>query len=271
MEETPQLFDSERILATWESKGTGGFGAQEVWDASAADYVAFPLPTFEEDPFLRMVAEEVPLDKDMTVLDIGCGSGIYGIALAERVGQVTGCDLSPKMIEAARAKAREEGCANIRFVQGDFRSMAFGETYDLVFAHLTPAVCDGETFRKMTDLACRWCFVAKPVRRTDAVLYEARRRAGVPAMEDARDEDFLRAFAAVWLQGGTPTVRHYADVWDTERPVGEAMRLYCEKLVALDLDERQKAVVRAYVESVAEEGVVREHIETIVAMMGWRV
>ena len=49
------------------------------------------------------------------------------------------------------------------------------------------------------------------------------------------------------------------------------MRLYCEKLVALDLDERQKAVVRAYVESVAEEGVVREHIETIVAMMGWRV
>ena len=188
------------------------------------------------------------------MLDIGCGSGIYGIALAERVGQVTGCDLSPKMIEAARAKAREEGCANIRFVQGDFRSMAFGET-----------------FRKMTDLACRWCFVAKPVRRTDAVLYEARRRAGVPAMEDARDEDFLRAFAAVWLQGGTPTVRHYADVWDTERPVGEAMRLYCEKLVALDLDERQKAVVRAYVESVAEEGVVREHIETIVAMMGWRV
>lgn len=263
------LFDREAIARSWVST-TGGFGAAEVWDASAASYAAEPLPSPDE-PFMRMLDDEVPLTDDMRVLDIGCGSGIYGLALADRVGEVVGCDLSPKMVEAARGRARGMACPNVTFLQGDFRTMGLEGPFDLVFAHLTPAVSDAETFGKMVSLSSGWCFMAKPVRRTDAVLQEARRLCGVPVQQDRRDEDFLSAFALAWLDGYTPSVRHYRDVWESVRPLDLAMDLYAEHLVAPGLDDAGKRVVRSYLESIAEDGMVREHIETTVIMMGWRV
>jgi len=38
-------------------------------------------------------------------LDLGCGTGLMGEALRPRAGHLAGCDLSPAMVEAARAKA----------------------------------------------------------------------------------------------------------------------------------------------------------------------
>ncbi|MDO4850797.1 MAG: class I SAM-dependent methyltransferase [Actinomycetota bacterium] len=264
-----RVFDRASLVRSWVST-TGGFGAAEVWDASAASYAEEPLPTYDE-PFMRMLDEEVPLSADMRVLDIGCGSGIYGLALAERVGRVVGCDLSAKMVEAARARADRMACGNAVFVQGDFRTMELEGPFDLVFAHLTPAVSDAETFEKMVSLSSDWCFMAKPVRRTDAVLHEARRLCGIPVQEDRRDEDFLSAFALAWLDGYTPSVRHYHAVWDSARPLDLAANLYADHLVAPDLDAGQKQIVRSYLESIAEDGVVNEHIETMVVMMGWQV
>lgn len=42
-----------------------------------------------------------------TILDIGCGTGELGLALAARGHAVTGVDLAPSVIELARRKASE--------------------------------------------------------------------------------------------------------------------------------------------------------------------
>jgi SAM-dependent methyltransferase len=52
------------------------------------------------------------------VLDLGCGSGIWAVKLAERDWQVTGVDLVPKALRRARQRAQQAG-VEIRFVQGD--------------------------------------------------------------------------------------------------------------------------------------------------------
>jgi SAM-dependent methyltransferase len=52
------------------------------------------------------------------VLDLGCGSGIWAVKLAERGWQVTGVDLVPKALRRARQRAREAD-VEIRLVQGD--------------------------------------------------------------------------------------------------------------------------------------------------------
>jgi SAM-dependent methyltransferase len=55
-------------------------------------------------------------------VEIGCGAGRFLAALAGEVGEVTGFDVSPRMIAAAR-----ERCAalpNVRFVLGTGRSLA---------------------------------------------------------------------------------------------------------------------------------------------------
>ena len=47
------------------------------------------------------------LNKDINVLDVGCGGGAYSIALASKVKNVVGVDFSPKMIELANDTKKE--------------------------------------------------------------------------------------------------------------------------------------------------------------------
>lgn len=44
-----------------------------------------------------------------TVYDLGCGTGLMGEAIHEQSGFIAGCDLSPRMIERARAKMAPDG------------------------------------------------------------------------------------------------------------------------------------------------------------------
>lgn len=56
-------------------------------------------------------AEVALLDKlpqGATILDLGCGSGRFSVGAALRGFNVTGLDITPKAIEAARKKALEE-------------------------------------------------------------------------------------------------------------------------------------------------------------------
>lgn len=53
-----------------------------------------------------------------TVLDVGGGTGRFSLPLAERGFKVTHLDLSPKMLDIARAKASAKGLDNITFTEG---------------------------------------------------------------------------------------------------------------------------------------------------------
>ena len=55
-------------------------------------------------------------------LDLGCGSAVWGIKLAERGWQVTGIDLVEKPLERARERVREAG-VDVRLIQGDVTNL----------------------------------------------------------------------------------------------------------------------------------------------------
>jgi len=78
----------------------------------------------EHPPFAETLAElfereergrQAPYGR---ALDLGCGSGVWGIKLAERGWQVTGVDLVEKALERARLRVREAG-VDMRLVKGD--------------------------------------------------------------------------------------------------------------------------------------------------------
>ncbi|MFC7396138.1 class I SAM-dependent methyltransferase [Chelatococcus sp. GCM10030263] len=68
------------------------------------------------------------------VLDIGCGIGRFVAALAPHVAQVTGLDVSPRMLAEARRRAARLG--NARLVQGNGRDFAglAAAAFDLALA-----------------------------------------------------------------------------------------------------------------------------------------
>lgn len=94
--------------------------ARRFWDEQAA--------TFDEaadhglrDPGVRRAWSDLLLPllpSGAVVADLGCGTGTLSVLLAEAGHDVHGVDLSPRMVEAARAKADAAGVP-ARFSVGD--------------------------------------------------------------------------------------------------------------------------------------------------------
>ena len=72
------------------------------------------------------------LEERSRVLDVGCGTGTTSIAAARHARQVLGVDLSPVLIERARARAARH--ANVAFEVADAQIAAFEPTFDVVIS-----------------------------------------------------------------------------------------------------------------------------------------
>jgi SAM-dependent methyltransferase len=76
-------------------------------------------PSIKDEAALRLVIELSGAGPDDTVLDVACGPGLIVVAFARLVKHATGIDLTPAMLERARAYAAEQGVANVTWRQGD--------------------------------------------------------------------------------------------------------------------------------------------------------
>jgi SAM-dependent methyltransferase len=66
------------------------------------------------------------------LLDVGCGTGEHALLAARRGAVVTGVDIAPRAIEAARAKAADRGLT-AEFLVGDALHLErLGEQFDVV-------------------------------------------------------------------------------------------------------------------------------------------
>lgn len=101
-------------------------------------------PHYLENVFTKWTATEVTfleakmgLRPGMTILDAGCGVGRHAIELAKRGYHVTGVDLSPGMLEKARADAREAG-VDVEWVESDLRAFITDDRFDAAIC-----LCEG--------------------------------------------------------------------------------------------------------------------------------
>ncbi len=105
--------------------------AEEAYEAIAPVYDEF---TAHHDYKLWMGNLMAPLERyglsGNRLLDVGCGTGRSFLPLLEQGWEVTACDLSPSMLELARAKAGNRA----RLSVADMRELpVFGE-FDLVWS-----------------------------------------------------------------------------------------------------------------------------------------
>lgn len=68
-----------------------------------------------------------------TILDLGCGTGGHTLILAERGYKVAGVDLSRKMLQIGKRKAKKSKL-NIRFIEGDIRNIELNQKFDAVIS-----------------------------------------------------------------------------------------------------------------------------------------
>lgn len=90
------------------------------------DHESFAQGTIGECDFIEC---ELNFNKDLKIIDIGCGTGRHSIELSRRGYPVTGIDLSESMLAKAREKARQNGL-QIAFMQHDARHLPFRDQFD---------------------------------------------------------------------------------------------------------------------------------------------
>ncbi len=126
-------------------------------------------------PVDRCFWETSGLTANMTVLDLGCGSGIVSCELARLVqsGQVVGVDLSESMLTRARWFQEREQLSNLAFQQNSAYELDFAEaSFDFVYARLL--------FQHLTEPA-----------KVLARLYQLLKPGGILCAMDADDGGFI--------------------------------------------------------------------------------
>lgn len=105
-----------------------------VYDEYAREYEAYASDRerkeIGDDPFLSLLLEVIGDVAGLTVLDAGCGEGYLARILHERGAKVTGMEISPRLVELARAKDPE---GTITYAVADLSQPlpAYQEHFDL--------------------------------------------------------------------------------------------------------------------------------------------
>ena len=92
------------------------------YDRVAAEYARRMNDELDHKPLDRHLLAEFPALVEGRIADIGCGPGHVAAYLQEQGGQVVGLDLSPAMVEQARALHPE-----VEFEVGDMRALPLAD------------------------------------------------------------------------------------------------------------------------------------------------
>ena len=84
-------------------------------------------PSIRDETALRLVIEFSGCGPDDTVLDVACGPGILACAFAKVARHVTGIDLTPAMLDRARALASEQRLGNVTWQLGDVLPLPYAD------------------------------------------------------------------------------------------------------------------------------------------------
>jgi SAM-dependent methyltransferase len=158
-------------------------------------------PAIKNEDALKLLLKLTKASSSDTVLDVACGPGIVACAFAEVVAQATGIDLTPAMIERARALQAEKRLANVAWRVGDIVPLPYAdESFSIVtsryaFHHLQdPQTALSEMHRVCKD--------AGQIVLIDQVASANPQQAdALNRMERLRDPSHVRALTLAEMRG----------------------------------------------------------------------
>jgi SAM-dependent methyltransferase len=111
-----------------------------------------------EPAFVRALARKFGLRPGMSLVDIGCGNGLYAHLFREAGLSVTGVDLSDRAI-AHCLKMYGDAC---KWICGDALAMSFGGSFDVAFCHFLTYFNAFDDLRQARGDAARLLAYVKP-------------------------------------------------------------------------------------------------------------
>lgn len=242
------------------------------WDSRAASY---PRPF---DPsIIRKTRKRLKELRDAGIvfrnkdfLDIGCGSGIYSLALHHSCRTVTGIDSSDAMLENFRTEAVSRHILNASCINAEWGQVPESEIYkkfDIVLASMTAAVQTYEEVLKMETAAREWCvYIGWAGERHNALLEKIYEHHGVQYLPPPGAENITSALDRA---GHRYEIRFLYDAWFKIKTVDDTLADLTVNIKVNDgvFDEEW---TRKFLESKAVNGMVRQKTRVRKAVIIWK-
>lgn len=114
---------------------------QNLYQSGAKNYdfttILFGLLGLRMKAYRFLAIKKLSLQRGNCVIELGCGTGLNFPILMEKIGpegRLIGVDLTPGMLDIARARVKRSGWKNIELVQSDVASFDFPKGVNGVLA-----------------------------------------------------------------------------------------------------------------------------------------
>lgn len=125
------------------------------WDKKAKNYSRYneEIDSFEQGIFETLSSLHVNF-QNKTLLDIGCGTGVYTLHLAKKCSHVDAIDSSVQMLELLKEDAKKLHIDNINTKVTTWKNFILPKgQYDIAFCTMSPALSCDEDFQKASNCA----------------------------------------------------------------------------------------------------------------------
>ncbi|MGI6307484.1 MAG: class I SAM-dependent methyltransferase [Dethiobacteria bacterium] len=288
MVDTGVLQDPDFWCAAWEKSNEHspqrrrirqGEEAIEFWNKMAPDYEKHSAEEAQErlQKVLGILTEEGMLTPETEVLDVGCGPGTYAIPLARRARRVTALDGAGEMCRLLREKAAEAGLQNINVLQHmwediDLEKEGLARCFDLVFASMTPAVCDAETLLKLNQAARRYCCLIAWAEGNYSRVRQELLEHFLREKSPERSSQIIYIFNILYSLGYYPTMRYLHSTWVQKETEEEAVESLAQFLwLYMEITPEVKDIIARFVRERAVKGIFTQEGRTRLGIITWRV
>ena len=117
------------------------------FDERAKDWDADPMKVNRAKTVAQAIRSAIPLTREMSALEYGCGTGLLSFALQPDLGQITLADTSQGMLDVLAEKIAASDVTNMRPLRLDLSAdpqpdQPFNLTYSLMTLHHIPDTKD---------------------------------------------------------------------------------------------------------------------------------
>ena len=113
------------------------YDEKEIFNEKAKTWNEQPGKLEEAKTFIEKIKSKISLDKDMRVLDFGCGTGLNGLELINTVKTVAFLDISDGMISQLQTRLNQLNATNYEIYNKLIDEIGDVEPFDVIMTTLT--------------------------------------------------------------------------------------------------------------------------------------
>jgi len=143
------------------------------WDKKAKNYSRYneESDSFEQGIFKALSSLHVDF-QNQTLLDIGCGTGVYTLHLAKQCQHIDGIDSSKEMLEILKQDAKKLNLNNIDTFHMNWESFTCKENYGYALCTMSPAIREDSDLDKMDSCAKTKIYLGWAGKRDTKIIEE---------------------------------------------------------------------------------------------------